>query len=366
MKRVLAEFVLGSLLAIGSAVAGQDQPAVPNQNAAGWEAQAKQGAAMVLTGDSGGRVLGESAGAVVDPDGFVLTAYHPLRDAQGVQVRLSNGEVYDQVELVGFDERRDVAVLHVPAVGLPAMQMGVGANTPPNTKVWLLASPSGNAWAFSEGTLGALKLADEVSGACRGFRVIQFTATAPPAPTGGILLTADGQMLGLMTTPSDSGPAWAVPIESVLGLANASNRTPLGSGRNLDVANPAPRGAAAPSAESDPNHALTNARTVRISSRSGNFKAYMLENELVNHPGFRQYGLNVVRGSKKVDLSVEVDRPLLSYDFNYAVTDAHSGSVIASGKVTAIDGKLAARGIAKNLVIEFDKAHAAQSAQTGK
>jgi hypothetical protein len=31
-------------------------------------------------------------------------------------VRFSNGEIYDKVQLLGFDERRDVAALRVPAI----------------------------------------------------------------------------------------------------------------------------------------------------------------------------------------------------------------------------------------------------------
>ena len=67
--------------------------------------------ALILVGDGGGRVQSVSTGVIIRSDGIVLTAYHPLKGAQEVQVRLSDGEIYDQVDLMGFDERRDVAAL---------------------------------------------------------------------------------------------------------------------------------------------------------------------------------------------------------------------------------------------------------------
>ena len=37
------------------------------------------------------------------------TALHAVKGAAEVQVRMANGDVFDQVELLGSDERRDVA-----------------------------------------------------------------------------------------------------------------------------------------------------------------------------------------------------------------------------------------------------------------
>jgi hypothetical protein len=57
-----------------------------------------------------------------------------------------------------------------------------------------------------------------------------------------------------------------------------------------------------------------------------------------------------------------VDRPLFTYDFTYSVSDSHTGIVVATGKVTAIDGPHAAQGIAEKLVREFEKGRALQQA----
>jgi hypothetical protein len=76
--------------------------------------------------------------------------------------------------------------------------------------------------------------------------------------------------------------------------------------------------------------------------------------------------MNVIDGSKGGDLLVEVDRPLFTYDFTYSVADSRSGAIVATGKVTAIDGPHAAQGIARKIVQELEKARAVQAAQVGR
>jgi len=210
-----------------------------------------------------------------------------------------------------------------------------------------------------------MRLADEVPGAGHGFRVVQFQAAIPPNSTGGVLLNSKGQMLGLLTgSLGAGGTAWAVPAESILGLAAQYKRTPLGSGKNLELPRPVSDAASAPREDANPYMALIKARTVEVSSRTVYFKAHMLEKELVNNAEFRHLGLNVVRGGHKADLAVEIDRPLLTYDFTYSVADGRTGAIVATGKVTAIDGPHAAPDMAKKLVLELEKARAVHATET--
>lgn len=81
---------------------------------------------LILVGQGAGRLTSEGSGVIVRSDGILLTAYHLIKNAREVQVRLKNGEVYDKVELIGFDERRDVAALKVPATGLPDVLVAKG------------------------------------------------------------------------------------------------------------------------------------------------------------------------------------------------------------------------------------------------
>ena len=54
-------------------------------------------------------------------------------------------------------------------------------------------------------------------------------------------------------------------------------------------------------------------------------------------------------------MEITVDRPLCTYTFTYTLTDARTSIVLDAGKVTAIDGNIAAGKIAKDLAAHLTK-----------
>jgi hypothetical protein len=368
MRRALGVLAVGLVLAVGSALA-EEEMVQPRTGQSGEDLlrKAEQSAVLILVGDGAGRVQSVSVGVIIRADGIVLAAYHPVKNAQEVQVRLRDGEVYDQVDLIDFDERRDVVAMHVPAVGLPSLPVGALGEATPGEKIHVLANVGGLAWTISDGVFGSVRLADEVSGAGQGFRVIQFVALVSAEARGGALLNSQGQLLGILAgSPGPAGSQFAVPVESVLGLAAQFKRTALGTGKNLSLPKTVPNVGRALAEDANPVATLAEARSLRVTSRTMHFTPFMLEKELVNRSEFRELGMNVVRGSRSAELTVEVDRPLFTYDFTYSVMDSHASTVLATGKVTAIDGPHAAQGIAMKIVQELEKARTLQAVQAGR
>jgi hypothetical protein len=79
-------------------------------------------------------------------------------------------------------------------------------------------------------------------------------------------------------------------------------------------------------------------------------KVQLLEEQLLKRPEFQSLGLSVVRDRGAADLAVEIDRPVFTFTFTFSVTDPRTSVVVASGKVIAWDGNLAAPQIAKELL----------------
>jgi S1-C subfamily serine protease len=78
--------------------------------------------ALVLAGRGPGQSANSlGAAVVVRPNGILLTAYHVIKDAYSLQVRFKTGEVFDQVQLLGVDTRRDVAAIRITAAALPVL-----------------------------------------------------------------------------------------------------------------------------------------------------------------------------------------------------------------------------------------------------
>src|SRR3989338_8440046 len=81
------------------------------------------------------------------------------------------------------------------------------------------------------------------AGAGEGYRLLQFTAPVSPGSSGGALVDAQGRVLGIVTRGSGGWKTqnlnFAVPVESVLVLAEGAQRLLLGPGSELQPPQPA-------------------------------------------------------------------------------------------------------------------------------
>jgi len=324
--------------------------------------------------EGSGRLSSISTGVVVRQNGIILTAYHAIKNAHEVQVRLSTGEVYDRAEVLGTDERRDVAAIRISAAGLPTLPVGTGAAAQPGEAAYVVSSSAGLGWSASKGIISAVRMADDVPGAGNGYRVLQFAAPIAGGASGGPVANADGALLGIITkglVPGAGGAtvaSFAVPIESVIGLADGTGTLALGSGAALQMPKnqPTPSVASSAAASSSSQELFQAAKTVCIETRSMYFTTDTLEKALNGQKGFDTLGLALVKDPRVADLLVKLDRPLFTYTFTYEVTDAKTSRVLDAGKVTAIDGNGAAGRIAKQLVVKWTKARTPELASEPK
>lgn len=303
---------------------------------------------LVLTGQGGGRLEAIGSGVIVRENGLLLTAYHLIKNAHEVQVRLKNGETYDKVELLGFDERRDVAALRIAAKGLPAIP---SASTEAGQRVYVVSNPAGLNWSAAEGLISAVRLADDVPGAGSGYQLLQFTAPVSAGSSGGLLVDEQARMLGvIVASKNGQNLNFAVPVNSVIGLADAAFGTPLGSGGNLRLSRPELPPSSAAVASTDTVQRLREVKTVYIRSNTSYFEPVQLQNELRKRPEFAAWQLLIVDDVKVADAMIEVDRPLFTFTFTFTLTDRKTSVLLASGKVTAWDGNLAAPGLAREII----------------
>jgi hypothetical protein len=315
---------------------------------------------LILSGEGAGRLTSTSTGVIVRSNGIILAAYHAIKDAKEVQIRLRTGEVYDRVFLIGVDERRDVAALKITASGLTVLPLEAAKKVAPGDAIFAVTNSEGLAWSASKGILSAVRMADEIPGAGQGFKLLQFTAPVSRGASGGPLVDENGVLIGMITRGVPSGVGFAVPIESIIGLADGSMNLALGSGSALQMASNNPTPSSAALITSDPNEIIRSAKTILVRSRTMYFTPETLERELVKQKDFASLGLLTVKDPRLADLWITLDRPLFTYTFTYSVTDSKTSIVLNTGKVTAIDGVAAAGKIAKQLVNTWKKIRIAE------
>ncbi|WP_419805652.1 S1C family serine protease [Terriglobus sp.] len=314
--------------------------------------KATQASVLILTGEGSGRLSGIGTGVLVSDNGTILTALHVIKNQAEVQVRLANGDVFDNVQMLGIDERRDIAALRISGRNLPHLTCG-SEQPATGDSVFAVTNANGLAWSATTGMVSAVRPAEEVSGAGSGYRVIQFNATIAPGASGGALLGSKGELLGIITHGMVSGVGFAVPSESVLGLADAPVSRALGSGALLKT--PAQTNALLPANSSDvttlsPQQLIARAKTVYLHSKTSFLTIDTLQRALLANKRWNSLGLTIVGDPRLADLKIEVDRPLFTYVHTFVLSDNKTTIVLGSGKQTAFDGTTASSGLAKDIV----------------
>ena len=349
MKALIAVAVL----ALPYCLAAQTISSAPDTKAI-FE-HAKAASVLVLAGDGQGRVSAIAAGVIVSKDGEILTAYHAIKGAAAVQVRMASGEIFDHVEQLGVDERRDVVALKISAGALPALTVGSSANLALGDPVFAVTNASGLSWMATEGVLYAVSPANEIHGAGSGFNLLRFTAAVAPGATGGALVDRASELVGIITCPKEAAAPFAVPIENVAGLAEVGPRIALGSGASLQVV---PEQAEAPqpspaASGSDPKLLLADAKTICIQSETAFLTVDTLQRALFQQKDWAKLGLTIVESPRTADLIIKVDRLIFTNIHTYVISSKATGIVLASGKVAAFNGIIASGPMGKEIVKIF-------------
>ena len=181
--------------------------------------------------------LGEAShgsGIVFDDGGRIVTNAHVVDDADEVVVGLPNGRLI-VAEVVGFDVRRDVAVLQltelddslVPAVFAFTEDVRVGQ------LAVALGSPFDLDRTVTAGIVSAVGRVIDSYGCqlgfgaeCAGVSMIQTDAPINPGNSGGPLADREGRVIGMNTaihstgfTTGNIGVGFAIPSDTVVLVA---------------------------------------------------------------------------------------------------------------------------------------------------
>ncbi len=156
-----------------------------------------------------GRRFGAGAGVIWRADGLILTNNHVVNDHNPLVI-LSDGQKYE-ARLVARDPEIDMAILHIPAANLP---IAVPADSR-NVRIGELAFAVGHPWGqrgyVTAGIISAI-LTVQTRRTRRWLPVIRTDAALAPGNSGGPLVNAAGQVLGLNTMIVGGDQGVAVPI----------------------------------------------------------------------------------------------------------------------------------------------------------
>ncbi|WP_019073728.1 S1C family serine protease [Streptomyces hokutonensis] len=198
------------------------------------------------------------AGVIITTDGEIITNNHVVSGATSVKVKTSNGKSYT-AKVVGTDSKKDLALLKLEnASGLTAATLGNSSGVQVGDTVVAIGSPEGLTGTVTSGIVSALnrdvtvstdESQSQGSGGGNGqwpfqfggqqfngdtgsstttYKAIQTDASLNPGNSGGALIDANGDIIGInsamysssssSSSSSDAGSigiGFAIPINTV-------------------------------------------------------------------------------------------------------------------------------------------------------
>ena len=160
------------------------------------------------------------SGVIISADGYIVTNNHVIEGADKLSVKLSDGRVFDG-SIIGSDPATDVALIKIEAEQLPTIPFGSSDDLRLGEWVLAIGSPMDLQSTITAGIVSAkarsLGAIDNRYG-IESF--IQTDAAVNPGNSGGALVNARGELVGINTiikssTGSYVGYSFAVPVSIV-------------------------------------------------------------------------------------------------------------------------------------------------------
>ena len=181
-------------------------------------------AVVLIIAQKSGTPIGEGSGVIISKDGTILSALHVVQDGDSAVVKLKSGDVYDKVSVVAFDARRDLVLLKIPGFELPAVPLGNSNDIREGDPVAMISNPKGLEGSIAQGIISAVRDIGDM-----GFKVIQITAPASPGSSGGAILNANGELIGILSFKVVGGENlnFGIPMNYARGMLDSRESFPL-------------------------------------------------------------------------------------------------------------------------------------------
>lgn len=141
-----------------------------------------------------GTVKAVGTGVLLTREGLAVTAYHVVKDAERIEALLHDGSTAEAVQVTGFDEAKDVAVLKLPPAAsaygfLPVRETPVKHGE----TIYAIGYPLKNTPLITQGIVNTPKA--EVNGRNR----VLVSAQIASGMSGGPVIDQRGRLAGIIS-----------------------------------------------------------------------------------------------------------------------------------------------------------------------
>ena len=169
-------------------------------------------------------VTSTGSGFIISADGYLLTNNHVVEDADEITVSLGDRREYE-AEVIGADERSDVALLKIEAENLPVLKIGRSKDLRVGEWVVAIGSPFQLRFSVTSGIVSAKGRSIPNGSDSTYVPFIQTDVAINPGNSGGPLFNLEGEVIGINSqiyTRSGGymGVSFSIPIDYAMDVAD--------------------------------------------------------------------------------------------------------------------------------------------------
>jgi putative serine protease PepD len=166
----------------------------------------------------------EGTGFVLNEKGLILTNDHVIAGASAIQIGVGSGssKTTRKAKLVGEEANSDIALIQVDpsGLGLKALKLGDTSTLHVGDQVYAIGNPYGLEETFTRGIVSALNREIQAPDGARISGAAQTDAALNPGNSGGPLLNAQGEVVGVNSQiASDQSSQGGQPGSTGVGFA---------------------------------------------------------------------------------------------------------------------------------------------------
>ena len=145
-------------------------------------------------GGSSRQLIQLGSGVIMAEEGYILTNYHVVQNADLIEVLLQNGQKYP-AELIGFDVFTDLAVLKVNALNLPVIPQKQNLASVAGDVVLAIGNPLNLGQTVTQGIISGTGRHGLSS--TNYLEFLQMDAAINEGNSGGALVNTHGELVGI-------------------------------------------------------------------------------------------------------------------------------------------------------------------------
>ena len=170
---------------------------------------------------------GLGSGVIVSSDGYIITNYHVVKEADEIKVLLSDKREF-KGKVIGSDPKTEISIVKIEATNLPTVAWGNSDLLQVGEVVLAVGSPYGLNQTVTMGIVSALGRANVGIADYEDF--IQTDAAINPGNSGGALVNVRGELVGIntaifSTSGGYQGTGFAIPSNMVKSVMDSLLKT---------------------------------------------------------------------------------------------------------------------------------------------